>query len=277
MFYFSDIISESRSLLNDQTPYRYTTELLTEFSYEAVREIHRVRPDSRINSSGGVETVSGLYSYTASDLSAYMEDYDHITGWDRFTYPTLFAKMYVDSTDSITAYADAGDSTHVVVTSAAHGLSDGMTVTISGSTNYNGIFTISSVTTNTFEIVDTWVADDAAGTWVNNTVRFYISEANRTGDTGEVAEVKRVGTTGIKTVRALNSSGWGGTVELLSVPATTTTWDVWANEKEIPLDDIFRMPMVDYIVSRCFNVDSEDQADLNLSQLHYNKFLGGIK
>ena len=66
---------------------------------------------------------------------------------------------------AITAFADAGDSTHVVVTSAAHGLTGSDVVVITGTTNYNGTFGISSVTTNTFEIVDTWVADDATGTW----------------------------------------------------------------------------------------------------------------
>ena len=68
-------------------------------------------------------------------------------------------------TGAITQYADAGDAIHVVVTSAGHGLLDGDTVTITGSTNYNGTFTVSSSATNTFEIVDTWVVDDAAGTW----------------------------------------------------------------------------------------------------------------
>jgi len=68
-------------------------------------------------------------------------------------------------TGAITQYADAGDATHVIVTSAGHGLSDGDTVTITGSTNYNGTFVVSSSATNTFEIVDTWVVDDAAGTW----------------------------------------------------------------------------------------------------------------
>lgn len=68
-------------------------------------------------------------------------------------------------TGSITAFADAGDSTKVTVTSAAHGKAEGDIMIITGTTNYNGTFAISNVTTNTFDIVDTWVADDATGSW----------------------------------------------------------------------------------------------------------------
>ena len=42
------------------------------------------------------------------------------------------------------------------------------------STNYNGTFTISNVTTNTFEITATWVSDDAIGDWsviLENTIQ----------------------------------------------------------------------------------------------------------
>jgi hypothetical protein len=68
------------------------------------------------------------------------------------------------STGAITAFADAGGG-QVTVTSAAHGLTENETITIAGTTNYNGNFTATNVTTNTFEITDGWVADDATGTW----------------------------------------------------------------------------------------------------------------
>jgi len=68
-------------------------------------------------------------------------------------------------TGSITHFADAGAG-QITVTSAAHGLSNGDYVTISGTTNYNGWFLVANVATNTFEITDTWVSDDATGTWV---------------------------------------------------------------------------------------------------------------
>lgn len=74
--------------------------------------------------------------------------------------------VYLDSTlgGSITAFADAGGG-QVTVTSSSHGLNDNDSVTITGTTNYNGIYTISSTTTNTFEITETFNGDDATGTW----------------------------------------------------------------------------------------------------------------
>jgi hypothetical protein len=67
-------------------------------------------------------------------------------------------------TASITAFADAGGGS-VTVTSAAHGLASGDKVTISGTTNYDGTYTLTAAATNTFTITATWVADDATGDW----------------------------------------------------------------------------------------------------------------
>ena len=83
-------------------------------------------------------------------------------------------------TGSITVFADAGGG-QVTVTSAGHGLQEDQTVTISGTTNYNGTFTATGVTTDTFEITDTWVADDATGTWVC----YRFDETNRSGNVDE--------------------------------------------------------------------------------------------
>lgn len=69
------------------------------------------------------------------------------------------------ATGSITAFANIlGVRTQV--TSATHGLSNGDIVNIYGTTNYDGIYQISSVATNTFEINVVFVADDATGTWL---------------------------------------------------------------------------------------------------------------
>jgi len=64
---------------------------------------------------------------------------------------------------SITAFAQNG--TRVTVTSASHNRQNGEELVISGTTSYNGIFSIENVTTDTFDIVATFVADDATGTW----------------------------------------------------------------------------------------------------------------
>jgi len=69
-----------------------------------------------------------------------------------------------DSSGSITVIADAGGGS-LTMTSAAHGLAVGNIITITGTTSYNGIFTLTAVATNTFTFVGTFVANDATGTW----------------------------------------------------------------------------------------------------------------
>jgi hypothetical protein len=68
---------------------------------------------------------------------------------------------------AITAFADSGTSpgTKVTVTSAAHGQLDGVTVQITGTTNYEGSYVISNKTTDTFDITKVFVANDATGWW----------------------------------------------------------------------------------------------------------------
>lgn len=68
------------------------------------------------------------------------------------------------STGTITAYADGTGGT-VLVSSAGHGLSNGDIITIRGTTNYNGVFAISAVTTDNFKITDIWVNDNGASDW----------------------------------------------------------------------------------------------------------------
>ena len=72
------------------------------------------------------------------------------------------------STGVTSVFADGTGGT-VTVTSAGHGLSNGAIITIMGSTSYNGVFEVSSVTTDTFKITDTWVADDGVATWIEPT------------------------------------------------------------------------------------------------------------
>jgi len=92
------------------------------------------------------------------------------------------------SSGSITAFADAGSGS-VTVTSASHGLSDDEKIEISGTTSYNGIFTVDNVTTDTFTIVDTWVADDATGSWTEgvekNAYQYLPASEFDSKDTGE--------------------------------------------------------------------------------------------
>jgi hypothetical protein len=70
------------------------------------------------------------------------------------------------ATDTVSdAYADAGGSPNeVTVTAAGHPFAVNEIVSISGSTNYNSVFEVQSVTTDTFNIVSAFAAEGAAGT-----------------------------------------------------------------------------------------------------------------
>uniref|UniRef100_A0A6M3IUC7 Uncharacterized protein n=1 Tax=viral metagenome TaxID=1070528 RepID=A0A6M3IUC7_9ZZZZ len=83
---------------------------------------------------------------------------------------------------SITAFADySGTVTGTVsVTDASHGLATGQTITISGTTNYNGTYSITKIDDNTFYITATWVATET-GTWVR-VVRLYLEYYTRIRD-----------------------------------------------------------------------------------------------
>lgn len=67
---------------------------------------------------------------------------------------------------SVSAFADYSGTVAGTVqctTSAAHGLTTGDYVSITGTTNYNGIFEVTVIDTTNFYFTDTWVADDATG------------------------------------------------------------------------------------------------------------------
>lgn len=64
----------------------------------------------------------------------------------------------------ITSFAESAVAGQIIVTSFDHNLPEGSNITISDTVNYNRIYTISNVNLNTFEITDTWVADET-GTW----------------------------------------------------------------------------------------------------------------
>ena len=78
----------------------------------------------------------------------------------------LSAEIPNAAAQSLTAMAASSVSAtlRTTVTSAAHGFRDRDSITITGTTSYNGTFTIENVTTNTFDIAVAFVADDATGT-----------------------------------------------------------------------------------------------------------------
>lgn len=105
------------------------------------------------------------------------------------------------STGSITAFSAKRLGT--TVTSASHGLKGGKVI-ITGTTNYNGTFPISNVTTNTFDIGINYTADDATGTWTVPEF-FYIYDEASDASTGSQSE--RVQYTGLTSTTFTGCTG----------------------------------------------------------------------
>jgi hypothetical protein len=100
----------------------------------------------------------------------------------RVDVPGLWEKPRNCSDGAITAFADAGDDEHVVVTSNGHPLQNGDLVVIAGTTDYDGEYEVSSVAVNTFEIVATWGVT-REGTW-RFVVEYYSPEEHYKALTG---------------------------------------------------------------------------------------------
>lgn len=144
---------------------------------------------------------------------------------------------------SITAFAYAG-GVQVTVTSSAHGLQDNESVTISGTTNYNGPFTVTNVTTNTFEITATWSGDDATGQWVANNNRVVL-------DTEKAIYVSHADNVAFLTVNGggmqtwgthvvhWNNPGWCDICNMLFVDNSdqATTYGIYADDGRISFHD----------------------------------------
>lgn len=109
------------------------------------------------------------YSITWTPSSGY-SSIDELTLYYRVDggdWTLIEGGVAANNTAAITAFADAaGAPNEVTVTSVAHGLSDGDTVTISGTTNYDGVYVISDKTDDTFEIIHADDGDDATGDWL---------------------------------------------------------------------------------------------------------------
>ena len=127
-------------------------------------------------------TESGVtYEILAFDPDRYT---DMLQEAARTVYPTLFKRIIdesivvdnlldnfsfesSESIGSITAFAtyDSTVEGATLVTDAAHGLSTGDIITISGTTNYNGLWQVVVVSSSTFYIMTPFIADDGTGTW----------------------------------------------------------------------------------------------------------------
>jgi len=112
-----------------------------------------------------ITTLNVLATITAADPVIDDIVFADITDEWVDGYYSVVYNVWMTATN-ITAFADYSGTVSgtVLVTSATHLIETGMSVTIAGTTNYNGFYNATKVNANTFYITATWVADDAVGT-----------------------------------------------------------------------------------------------------------------
>jgi hypothetical protein len=115
-------------------------------------------------------TQAYAFKYTNSGLASSAGEIDKIEVTRKVRYRLSIDIGYDKdlsvpwgTTKTITVFADAGGGL-VTVTAVSHTYANGERVKIEGTTNYNGYYTISNVTTDTFDITATFAGDDATGT-----------------------------------------------------------------------------------------------------------------
>ncbi len=112
------------------------------------------------------------------------------------------------ATNAITAIVDYSLTVAgaIYITSTAHGLVTGDTVTIAGTTSYNGSYSITVVDTDNFYVTATYVADEATGTQeLIDTDRYWniTPLMASTGDTVYTEGTLSAGNTGLRTYRRI--------------------------------------------------------------------------
>lgn len=143
---------------------------------------------------------SGVTGHRALQVTSFQNRVILISPWEnagsgwianpqRVRWPQI-GRLQKQFDRSISGFADGGGG-QVTVTCPSHGFAEGDSVTITGTTNYNGTFTVSNVTDDSFEITDTWVGNDATGTatisaWKGTGSGFY--DLRDTGDMNVWAE-----------------------------------------------------------------------------------------
>jgi len=115
----------------------------------------RILVDSSIGAIAGAFAADNFGEGAGNDPNGrpYKNSFAILIGTDWFVF------RVEHQATAITAFSNPGGG-KVTATSNKHGMSNGRTVRIDNTTNYNGTFVISNVTTNTFDFVDTFVATD---------------------------------------------------------------------------------------------------------------------
>lgn len=136
--------------------------------------------------SGGAErfttTASGRGTYAwleEINLRCFANPSAVLETWTNKDITFYFSK-WNDTNNTIASFADAWWGQITVTTDNAHWLSNLDRVPITGTTNYNGTYTITNIAANTFEITDTFVATE---TWYWQIINEASSSSNTIAST----------------------------------------------------------------------------------------------
>lgn len=102
---------------------------------------------------------TALFNEAIGYYALYTNRYGH--GNCATGYRTLYKLDAIERV--ITAFADAGGGNTTVTVDDTTGLSNGVNIRITGTTNYDGPYTVANFVGSTFDIVKAFVADDAMG------------------------------------------------------------------------------------------------------------------
>lgn len=123
--------------------------------------IQIINPDGVANTE--VDVLSQIVANVTGAFTSWW--FNDMTGTSKDGLHNIIYKL--KTTDfAITGFSDYGTTVNGTVraTAAGHGLTGGMYVDITGTTNYNGEHLITKIDSSNFYFSDTWVANDGVST-----------------------------------------------------------------------------------------------------------------
>ena len=107
-------------------------------------------------------------------------------------------------------------------------------------------------------------------------IQAYKNTDDRTSAINPLFSIAGCDSTGIKTIVALNNSGFGGTLAVDHVAVSGNTWSVAVTSVAMMLPEDFDPPMAYYVASKALEQDSSDTSNMQRSQTFYKEFIERI-
>lgn len=133
------------------------------FGFEGLRYNQTGSFISNIGAKGMLLNSTGNYNFSGG----YQGMFKNTTGSNNTNVGALGLIDLRATSDSISQFSDYSGTVAGTVKaySASHGRTTGQSLIISGTTNYNGTYTVTVINGDEFYFADTYVADDSTGWW----------------------------------------------------------------------------------------------------------------